>query len=292
MIRVTAHAKINLFLEITGKRPDGYHTLSTVFQTISLGDELTVAPAAKLSLTCSDRSLPVDERNLAMRAALRLQAALKESRGAAIHLKKKVPTGAGLGGGSSDAACVLRALLKLWGRRIGVSALEKLAVELGADVPFFLKGGICAATGIGEKLRPLKPLPKTWLVLVYPGFGVSTKEAYAKVRLPFNNPRKLNKSVIARSVATKQSQTSEIATLPSVARNDCLLFNRFEDFIFPDYPQLPRLKQDLLDAGATASLMSGSGSSIFGIADSQSQGAQILARIQKKYNQCWLVHTL
>jgi len=269
MIRATAHAKVNFFLEITGKRPDGYHTLSTVFQTISLGDELSVAPAAKLLLTCSDRRLPVDERNLVMKAAMRLQDALKESRGAAIHLEKKVPMGAGLGGGSADAAATLQALLKLWGRRIGVSALKKLAVGLGADVPFFLKGGICAATGIGEKLKPLKPWPKTWLVLVYPGFGVSTPEAYAKVKLPFASP-------VTRRRIDK----------------DSTLFNRFEELVLPDHPELPQLKQDLLDAGATASLMSGSGSSVFGMARSHTQGAQILARIQKKYNQCWLVHTL
>src|SRR6185295_15652196 len=114
MIQVTAPAKINFFLEITGKRSDGYHTLSTVFQTISLGDELLFAPAKALSLTCSDPKLPVDESNLVMKAAMRLRETLKETRGAKIHLEKKVPMGAGLGGGSSDAAAVLKTLLKLW----------------------------------------------------------------------------------------------------------------------------------------------------------------------------------
>jgi 4-diphosphocytidyl-2-C-methyl-D-erythritol kinase len=269
MIRVTAPAKVNLFLEITGKRPDGYHTLSTIFQTISLGDELTFAPAAELALTCSDPSLPVDERNLVMKAAIRLREALKETRGAKIHLGKKVPMGAGLGGGSADAAAVLRSLLKLWDRRIGVSALKKMAVGLGADVPFFLKGGICAATGIGEILRPLKPLPKTWLVLVYPGFGVSTKEAYAKVKLPFAD------------TPTRRHADAR--------RN---LFNRFESLVFPEHPQLPRLKRDLLEAGATASLMSGSGSSVFGLVKSRAAGTKILAVMQKKYNYVWLVHTI
>src|SRR5438105_2301438 len=122
MIRLTAYAKVNLFLEITGRRPDGYHTLSTVFQTISLGDGLSFSSADDFSLTCSDPGLPVDERNLVMRAALRLRDALREKRGAKIHLEKKVPMGAGLGGGSADAAATLKGLLKLWGRRMSRSA--------------------------------------------------------------------------------------------------------------------------------------------------------------------------
>ena len=268
-MQLTAHAKINFFLEITGKRPDGYHTLSIVFQTISLGDELVIEPAKDLSLTCSDSTLPVDERNLGMKAALRLRQTLKESRGARIHLVKKVPMGAGLGGGSSDAAAVLQALPKLWKREVPPDQLAELAVQLGADVPFFLKGGLCAASGIGEKLIPLDPLPETWLVLVYPGFGVATKEAYSRVRLPFQDPQVLDLSRVASR-----------------------LYNRFENFVFPDHPELPRLKQELLQAGATAALMSGSGSAVFGLARSRTHGEQILAQVQKTYNQAWLVHTL
>jgi len=269
MIRLTAPAKVNFYLEITGKRPDGYHTLSTVFQTISLGDELTFLPARAVSLSCSDPSLPVDGRNLVMRAALLLKGFLKEKRGAEIHLKKIVPMGAGLGGGSADAAATLKGLLKLWNRRISVPALAKLAVGLGADVPFFLKGGLCAATGIGEKLKSLKPLPKTWMVIVWPGFGVSTKEAYSKVVLPFSAPP------LPRSPAPLRS-----------------LFNRFESLVFPDHPELPRLKRALLASGATGALMSGSGSAVFGLAKSGAHGAKIRALIQKKYNHVWLAQTI
>jgi len=268
MIRASAYAKINLFLEITGRRSDGYHTLSTVFQTISLGDSLTFHPAGGLSLTCSDPSLPTDERNLVMKSAVRLRDVLKESQGAKIHLHKKVPMGAGLGGGSSDAAAVLRTLPRLWGRRIGVSVLHRLAVELGADVPFFLKGGLCRATGIGDKLKPLEARTKTWLVLVYPEFGVSTKEAYSRVRLPFNDPRRVDlKNLSLR------------------------LYNRFEELVFPDHPELPELKQELLRLGARAALMSGSGSSVFGLVRSKTAGEKVLAAIRPRYRQSWLVHT-
>jgi 4-diphosphocytidyl-2-C-methyl-D-erythritol kinase len=269
MIRLAAPAKVNLYLEITGKRSDGYHTLSTVFQTISLADELTFSPSDSLSLSCSDSALPVDERNIVTRAARRLQVSLKENRGAKIYLKKVVPMGAGLGGGSSDAATTFLGLLRLWGRKLSTLELRRLAVQLGADVPFFLKGGTCSATGIGDKLKVLKPLPKTWMVLVWPGFGVSTKEAYEKVQMPFTRPEPRH----------------------SADPRHCL-FNRFESLVFPHHPELPRLKEDLLSGGATVALMSGSGSSIFGLAKSRAHGAQIKSRIQKKYNHCWLVHTI
>jgi len=269
MIRLTAHAKINLFLEITGKLPNGYHTLETVFQTISLGDELTMKPSADLKLTCTDTSLPVDDRNLAMRAAIRLREALGETRGAHIHLKKISPMGAGLGGGSADAAAVLKGLLKLWKRRLAEPVLHQLAVGLGADVPFFLKGGTCYATGIGDLLKPMKALPKTWMVIVWPGFGVATKDAYARVALPFQD-----------------SQTRR----PGDARAQ--LFNRFESLVFPDHPALPALKEEFLAAGATATLMSGSGSAVFGLARSPSHAKTIHKTLQQKYPHSWITHTI
>jgi len=269
VIRLTAYAKINWFLEITGKRPDGYHTLNTVFQTISLGDRLTLRKADDLYLTCSDPALPVDERNLAMKAALRLRLLLGEKRGAAIHLEKITPMGAGLGGGSADAAAVLKGLLKLWRRRIAPRVLARLAVSLGADVPFFLKGGTCAATGIGEKLKPLKPVPKTWLVIIWPGFGVATKDAYGKVKLPF-----------IKTAPDRQADPRKT------------LFNRFESLVFPDHPALPELKADVVRGGAAAALMSGSGSAVFGIVPSPAVGKTLLQSLKARYPQSWLAHTL
>lgn len=278
-MRIRAYAKVNLFLEITGKQPNGYHTLSTLFQTISFADELDLIEDKALHLSCSDKTLPTDERNLAMRAALSVRTLLKEKRGARLRLIKKVPMGAGLGGGSSDAAAVLRTLPKLWRRVVPGTALARCARSLGADVPFFLQGGTCAAGGIGDRLRPLSALPKTWLVLVYPGFGVSTKEAYGRVRLPLTAPRSIHRMI------------------PLLSRRDPAvwagqLFNRFEEFIFPQYPTLSRLKQNLLDAGAVGALMSGSGSTVFGVARSLAQGRKLLAMVRRQYKQSWLVHTV
>jgi 4-diphosphocytidyl-2-C-methyl-D-erythritol kinase len=224
MIRLPAPAKINWFLEITGKRRDGYHTLSILFQTISLADQLTFTPAKQLSMSCSDASLPTDDRNLAMRAAIALQTVLKEKRGAHIHLTKRVPMGAGLGGGSSDAAAVLLGLQRVWRRSVPPDVLRKAAARLGADVPFFLEKGLCSATGIGDRLRPLPALPKLWLVLAYPGFGVATKEAYGRVRLPWEKQRSVRPALEAIS-----------------AGGDALgdtLFNRFESLVFPSHPKL------------------------------------------------------
>jgi 4-diphosphocytidyl-2-C-methyl-D-erythritol kinase len=279
LIRVKAHAKVNLFLEITGKQADGYHRLSTVFQAISLADELTLSLSPDVRTSCSDPSLPVDERNLVHRAALQLQALLRERRGARIHLRKLIPLGAGLGGGSSDAAAVLRALPRLWKRRVPPSQLQSLAKRLGADVPFFLEGGLCAATGIGDRLRPLPSLPKTWLIIVYPGFVSSTKEAYARVKLPFANDQPLQPVIRALRSRRSLEWTS-------------VLFNRLEDFVFPTHPAVEKLKEDLLIAGARATLMSGSGSTVFGVAASQADGRSLLAALKPKYPQSWLVHTL
>lgn len=276
MIRLPAYCKINWFLEITGKRPDGYHTLSTIFQTISLADTLTFKAAKTLTLTCSDPSLPTDDRNLVMKAATRLQEALGEKRGAAIHLHKVTPMGAGLGGGSSDAATTLKGLLRLWRRRVVETKLQKLAVQLGADVPFFLKGGRCSATGIGEKLKTLKPLPKKWLVIIWPGFGINTKEAYARVQLPFSND--------PNAPDTPDTPTSLRLHTPT-------LFNRFESLVFPDHPAIPKLKTDLMNVGATASMMSGSGSAVFGVFKSRAEAARGLKALTPHYPHGWLAHT-
>ena len=298
MMRVKAYAKVNLFLEITGKRPDGYHTLSTVFQTISLADEIALRPSPDLRLACSDATLPVDERNLAMRAAIRLlgervsEKASKRVSNASPHsptrslahslvhitLTKNIPLGAGLGGGSSDAAAVLIGLSKFWRRRLPTSALQRCAKGLGADVPFFLTGGTCLGQGIGDRIKKLPALPKTWLVLVYPGFGVSTREAYARVRLPVKGLRSVHRFIKSLPTGNKEWPSQ--------------LFNRFEEFVFPQYPELSRIKQGLLQAGARGALMSGSGSTVFGVAATEAQGREILAQFRKKYPQSWLVHTL
>ncbi|HEX7152443.1 MAG TPA: 4-(cytidine 5'-diphospho)-2-C-methyl-D-erythritol kinase [Thermoanaerobaculia bacterium] len=227
-MQVRAYAKINWSLRITGKRGDGFHDLETIFQEISLHDELTFTPAERLSLTCDEPTIPVDERNLVMRAAQLLGAPP-----VAIDLRKRIPAGGGLGGGSSDAAATLVALNEMFD--LGRDDLPALALQLGSDVPFFLVGGRAYATGRGEVLTPLPPEPAVPLLLLLPEERVMTGEAFASLR-SFSAP----------------------------AGADARYVNDFEEPVFAKLPRLRELKQRLIDAGATFAAMSGSGSTLFG----------------------------
>src|SRR4051812_28052544 len=178
LLTLQAPAKVNLTLEVLGRRPDGYHDVCSVVQAISLADELTFAPAANITLRCSQPELQ-GPGNLACRAADLLRRATGVRDGAALTLTKRVPVAAGLGGGSSDAAAALRGLNTLWRLRLAEERLADLAAQLGSDVPFFLQPGGCALVeGRGERLTPLPALPTQWLVLVKPPVGISAAAAY------------------------------------------------------------------------------------------------------------------
>jgi 4-diphosphocytidyl-2-C-methyl-D-erythritol kinase len=222
-----SYAKINWALRITGRRADGFHDLETVFQTISLHDDLTFTPAPGLSLTCDDPSIPVDETNLVIRAAKAVGA-----NDMAIHLKKRIPAGGGLGGGSSNAAAVLQ--------EFGTERLPELALSLGSDVPFFLLGGTAYATGRGEVLTPMPPMANIPLLLLLPEERVLTKDAFARV--------------------TRYSPPLGI----DAYRDFTSFTNDFEEPVFATLPRLATLKARLYDAGATWAGMSGSGSTIVG----------------------------
>jgi 4-diphosphocytidyl-2-C-methyl-D-erythritol kinase len=250
--RVPALAKINLDLRVLGKREDGYHELRTLFQTISLADTLEISflPGRRTKIELFDPQEIPD--NLVVRAA----EAVLEATGARGHLlislKKQVPMGAGLGGGSSDAAAVLLALNALTGRPLLLERLCELAGGLGSDVPFFLYGGAAVGIGRGTELFPLPDSPAQFGLLVSPDVPVSTAEAYA---------------VLSPSLTTK-SQENKIVSFQSllwdrgVGRAGC---NDFEAVVLKKYPRLARLKRRLLDLGANAALMTGSGSAIFGL---------------------------
>ena len=222
-----SYAKINWALRITGKRADGFHDLETVFQTISLHDELTFTPSDALSLTCDDPTIPTDDSNLVMRAARAVGAT-----NVAIHLRKRIPAGGGLGGGSSNAATTLLEL--------GSDRLPEIALSLGSDVPFFLLGGTAYATGRGEVLTPMVPMSGIPLLLALPEERVLTKDAFARI-------------------------THYSPPLGIDAYRDFANFtNDFEAPVFALLPRLRELKQRMLLAGATWAGMSGSGSTIVG----------------------------
>ena len=222
-----SYAKINWSLRITGKRADGFHDLETVFQTISLHDELTFHPSDTLSLTCDDPSIPVDDTNLVIRAARAVNAT------AAIDLRKRIPAGGGLGGGSSNAAATLQEL--------GRGDLHEIALSLGSDVPFFLICGTAYATGRGEVLTPLESRAGVPLLLVLPEERVSTREAFARI-----------------------DRYSEPLGIDAY-RDFSAFTNDFEEPVFAMIPRLRQLKERLYASGARFAQMSGSGSTLFGV---------------------------
>jgi len=246
-------AKVNLHLRVTGRRPDGYHNLESLFCGIDLYDILELKfGGVRFSVTCTDPSIPVDQRNLALAAALSFYRVLPDqaATGLSIRIKKAIPVGAGLGGGSSNAAGILHALNQLHGAPLGNDKLFRLGRELGADVPFFLFGRPAWATGIGDHLSAVDNLPDGKLLVVYPGVAVSTAAIFRKLNLGLTKPEKQH-----RKIPFKARQFS-------LARD---LVNDLETVTLEHYPQVREAKELLWAAGARGVLMSGSGSAVFGI---------------------------
>ncbi len=249
-VRLRALAKINLDLRVLHKRPDGFHEIRTVFQTISLADSIEIAfsPARKTSIELEqDVEIP---GNLMLRAAAVVLEAMGKTGRVVMKLRKQIPIGGGLGGGSTDAAAVLRALPVLAGRVVPIPLLVRLASALGSDVPFFLFGGKAVGIGRGAELFPLPDGKARSAVVVAPGVQVSTAAAY----------RNLGTQLTAESARHAQDGFSA-----AVWGRESAMRNDFERVVFQQHPQLAALKQRLIKAGATTALMSGSGSSVFGL---------------------------
>jgi 4-diphosphocytidyl-2-C-methyl-D-erythritol kinase len=278
-LQLSAAAKVNLALEILTRRSDGYHEIATVMQTVDLSDRLVLEDADTLEVCTSAAGVPTDERNLAYRAAAVLREAAGVARGARITLDKRIPVAAGLGGGSTDAAAVLLGLNRLWGLRWPAGRLEELAVGLGMDVPFFLRGGAALATGRGERLTPLggAALP---LVLVNPRFAVSTAEMYGRV-----TPAMYSDGGRARHAAGALETRRP-------GRVAAALYNGLEPAARAAYPQIGQMQAALLAAGALGAAMSGSGPTVFGVARSWEQARQIRRRVARGSWECWAVRAL
>jgi 4-diphosphocytidyl-2-C-methyl-D-erythritol kinase len=196
IVRIAAPAKVNLSLEILGRRPDGYHEILSVMQTVSLADELTLEGSDGVRVRVAGAELPED--NLVVRAASRLRDGFRVPAGCSITLEKRIPVAAGLGGGSSDAAATLLGLCRLWGIDIRIDRLAELAAELGSDVPFFLHGGICMAEGRGERVTPLQAPRPSWYVLANPGVPVLAAAVYGALR-----PEEWSDGSVTRSLAAR-----------------------------------------------------------------------------------------
>jgi 4-diphosphocytidyl-2-C-methyl-D-erythritol kinase len=260
-LTVSAFAKINLDLRILGTRPDGYHDLRTIFQTLVLADQLTFSPMrGPMEIRCNDAAVPTDRRNLVWKAASllwRLGLRRRDApRGVAIRLRKRIPLEAGLGGGSADAALTLLALNRLWSLDLDLAALSRVAARLGADVPFFLVGGTALGLGRGDDIYPLADLPGVHVVIIRPGFGVSTVEAYGWYDQEIRPRRALRPPPSRPMPAGWPAWTAGL-------RND------LEVAVTTHHPTIARIRQSLLDAGAVVAAMSGSGSAVFGLFERQ-----------------------
>jgi 4-diphosphocytidyl-2-C-methyl-D-erythritol kinase len=274
-----ASAKVNLALEVLGKRGDGYHEIATVLQAVDLFDRLTVETADTLSLHADAPELPTDEGNLVMRAARLLQKTAGIEKGARIELQKRIPVAAGLGGGSSDAAATLWGLNRLWGLRWPRARLQDLAVELGMDVPFFLGTGRAVARGRGERLQTLPGGGGYALVLVNPRAPLSTREVYGRVPAGWH------------AEPTGTERVIEALRRRNVATLAAALTNNLERVVEPVLPVIGRMKAALLAAGALGAIMSGSGPTVFGLARSLDHARQVRSRVTRAGWACWAVRT-
>jgi 4-diphosphocytidyl-2-C-methyl-D-erythritol kinase len=258
-LKVFSPAKINLYLRILGKRPDGYHDLETVMLPLDFGDAITFQPRKTgLTLTCDNPNLATDDSNLALRAAKLLTEHCGVERGATITLKKRTPVAAGLGGGSSNAAAALIGLDKLWNLNAPGETLNELAARLGSDVNFFMAGSAALCRGRGERIEPVACKFSGAILLVNPGFGISTKWAYEH----------WNTSVAAGRLTAKPSEVSLL--LRALAEDDLggisrCLFNSLEAPSIRKFPVLGLIKKSMRENGAAGALMSGSGATVFGL---------------------------
>lgn len=274
--------KLNWYLDVLDRRADGFTNIETIFQSVSLHDTLHVeAQDTGLSMTCSDASLEVDETNLVMGAARLLQEASGTEQGAKLHLEKRIPIAAGLAGGSGNAAAALVALNEFWECGLAQDALLALGAQLGSDVPFCILGGTVAATGRGEVLTPLVPVAEQWLVLANPGIPITAREVYTHPKLSRNTESftgAFSPTISAALERLKEEGPSAV------------LFNRMEGAVFHSYPGVQALRDELLAAGCSHALMSGSGSTCFGLCADEGQARKIAEQL--KHHRTYAVCTV
>ena len=266
--QIRSYAKINWALDVLFKRPDGYHQIRTIFQTVSLYDRLRITGTDRnIEIVCNDARVPCDETNLAHKAAALLREATDTSKGARIEIEKNIPVAAGLGGGSSNAAVTLLALGKLWEVELEEREIMEMAARLGSDVPFFLTGGTALGIGRGEEVSPIEQARSDHLLLVNPGFAVSTRDAY-------ENLSRLTTSEASSRIPFTLRAARGIRELPLEASND------LEEVVLGVHPEIAEVKRRLVSLGARHALMSGSGATVFGVFDNSQLTGQAASEMR------------
>ncbi len=307
MLRVTARAKINWTLDILGTRPDGYHRMDMLLSSVAWHDTLWVTQAEGLALEVAElgaggqnaeaplhslqprshwmdaqaTAVPLDEKNLVMKAALALRHATGCEKGAHMRLEKRIPTGAGMGGGSADAAAALLGLCQLWGLRLPQEQLLALGLSIGADVPFLLTGGLCRVGGIGEVLTPLPCRHPFWLVVVQPCQGLSTPEIFRAFD-----------SLPSRQVVRPQTDQAQQALQQGDARQLALAMgNVMEPVSLQKRPDMGQALEALARQGALRAMMTGSGSAVYGLFETEEKARAAYEKLRGQWERMFVTHT-
>lgn len=273
-MKIRSFAKINLGIEVLRKREDNYHDIRTLFQAIDFFDalEFHLTDRDKIVLSGKDNTIPWDERNVIFQAAQLLKKRFLPDGGVEINVAKNIPAGKGLGGGSSNAAVTLYALNELWSLGLSDEELQRVAGKLGADVPFFLKGGLCLGEARGDAVTPLPDLPRLYCVLALPSFSISTADIYSRLRLTSRGKEsKINKFLARREFG--------------------LLENRLEETVFSLYPRLKAIKSFFHQREAVLSLVTGTGSAVFGLYQERQKAEKALSELEG-IEEALLVETL
>lgn len=281
-MKIKAYAKINISLDIVGKREDdGYHLLKMIMQNIDLYDEISIKKQYdEITLSCNKNYVPTDSRNLAYRAAMLFKEKYNIKEGVHIDIVKNIPVSAGLAGGSTDGAAVLKLMNKLFEINASEEELMEIGLELGADIPYCIKGGTALCEGIGEKITPLKPFKDKVLVLVKPAFGVSTKEVYKAFDINKVRVHPKTESLI---------EAMEKDDLNYVANN---MKNLLENVTLRKHNILIRIKEEMNRYGAVGSMMSGSGPSVFAFFDDMLKAQKCYEKMKENHREVFLTRTI
>ena len=273
-VRLRSPAKINLYLRVLDERPDGYHNLENLMQTISLCDEIEIEldGSGEVTLQCSSPDVPGGEDNIAFRAAVRFFQGAALHAGAHIKLTKRIPVGAGLGGGSSNAGTVLLGLNELLGAPLSMEKLVETAIGLGSDVPFFLHGGFALCRGRGEKVESLKAIDEYWVVLINPGIFISTRRVYDIYK---------KKCLTLKEKAGIQLNWSILKSTRDLA---AIMKNDLEEAVKKECPLVTDIQQGLKDSGCKDVMVTGSGSTVFGLCQTRAQASRTILNLQKRLN--------
>ena len=276
-IKVNAPAKVNLAVDVMGRRPDGYHSVSLVLQAISIYDTVTISSneSEEITITCNDGNVPCDKRNIAYKAAERFfhSTGIKNT-GVNIHIEKVIPSQAGLGGGSSDGAAVIMGLNVMFNTHLNDKEMEEICSYIGADVPFFINGGTQLATGIGTDMEKLHSMPECYMVVCKPDINVSTKEAYDAIDAQSVKQFKYSDEVV---------KGIYLRSLNSVVTS---MYNDFD--VFLDIKEVNEIKKFMYDHKAKGACMSGSGSAVFGVFKTEKQAKSCANALKENYEKTFV----